>query len=241
MVAGAAGTLSNAMGQSAAAAKQQRDYEAWAAQQHANRVAANIKDEQDRQQAEAARQQGLQQLSPDNQAATQKAEQDRLTKYLQGDPNQPASTTSTPGATAPSTPTSVTDDIMARNSNVTDPYLKSDLATKLNAASAAAKARIAALAGVSSYGGSSGGLDQLTSRALQTSGQGIDLANEFRKGDLGVLATEQAVNPIQTTYQPSPFASMAGSLLQTGAQGVGQALSKAGGLSNITKAFGFTG
>lgn len=215
-VAGIAGTAANAFGAMSAANKQKEAYDQWAAQQHANRVAAAAKDEQDRQQADAARQQGLQQVGADAQKAQQATEQARLTQFLQGTGSQ-----TTDPSTGTSAPISVTDASLSGQGASTDPTFKADLASKLNAAAAGAKQRIGALAAVSSYGGSQGGLDQFTSQALAKSGQGIDMANAFRKGDLGVLATQQAVNPEQITYQPSPLASISGDLLKFGANKLG--------------------
>ena len=90
-VAGLAGSAVSSMEQSAAADTQQKAYDEWAAQQHANRVAAQQKDEQDRQQAETARAQGVQDVGADSQKSAQSAEEARLSAYLQGDQNQAAS------------------------------------------------------------------------------------------------------------------------------------------------------
>ena len=150
-VAGLAGSAVNAIGQSNAADEQKKAYDEWAAQQHANRVAAAAKDEQDRKQADTARTQGLEDVSATSQKTAQQAEQDRLNSYLQG--QQPAST-STPSPTV-----STSDTALGGAAGSTDKVFSDDLSSKLNQASIDSKKRIAALATVGSYGGSSGGLD----------------------------------------------------------------------------------
>ena len=216
-VAGLAGTAVSAVQQSNAAEEQKKAYDDWAAQQHANRVAAAQKDEQDRQQADAARTQGLQDVSADTQKTDQAAEADRLTQYLQG--NAPASTTT------PSPAVSVSDQLSGATG---DKIFQDDLSSKLDQASADSKKRIAALATVGSYGGSFGGLDNTVSQAFTKSGQGIDEANDFRKGDMAVYGTQQAVNPLQYTFTPGPLPDISKQLVSFGSQGMGKLL--AGGV-----------
>lgn len=224
-VAGAAGSLISSAGAAAAANKQKQAYEQWAQEQHANRVAAQAKDEQDRQMAEAARQQGLQDVGADKQKSVQASEEERLKQYLSGSSSQPADQAA--GATPA---TSVTDRYLASSN---DPQFKADLASRIDKANAEAKQRTDALAAVSSYGGSSQGLDRYTADAFQRSGQGIDLANEFRRGDLGAYRTAQAVDPLQYTYTPGPGAEISSQLLQYGAKGIGTQLAPGGSLAKL--------
>jgi len=219
-VAGLAGTAANAIGQSQAADEQKKAYDDWAAQQHANRVAAAAKDEQDRQIASTAQQQGLQDVSAASQTADQSAEQARLSSYLQG--QQPASTETNPS------PTTAVSDAKLSGQQGGDQVFQDDLASKLDQAKADSAKRINALAAVSSYGNSFGGLDNTVSKAFSTAGQGIDMANDFRKGDLAVYGTQQAVDPLQYTYTPSPLASLSSQALSFGTQGLGKML--AGGV-----------
>jgi hypothetical protein len=216
-VGGLAATAANYAGESAAASTQEDAYNQWANQQRQNRLKAQQQDEANRQKADAARLQGLQDVSPAAQSATQADEQARLTSYLQG--QGPAS-----NSTENPTPVSIADTRLSGQDSGGDTF-QSDLMSKLDAASKDSKARIAALATVGSYGGSSGGLDVHNARAFQNAGQGIDLANEFRKGDLSTLGVEQAVNPPQYTYR-SPFASLGPTLLSVGSQGLGQTLAQ---------------
>ena len=62
------------------------------------------------------------------------------------------------------------------------------------------------------------------SRAFQRSGQGIDLANEKRRGDLSVYGIQQAVDPLQYTYTKSPIADLSSEALKFGTQGLGKML-----------------
>ena len=218
-VAGLAGSAVSSIQQSNAADQQNKAYNDWAAQQHANRVAAAQKDEQDRQIASTAQQQGLQDVSAKSQSADQTAEQSRLSSYLQG--NQPASTET-------NAPTAASDASLGGAVGSDDKVFANDLSTKLDKASADSKQRINALATVGSYGGSFGGLDNSVSQAFSKAGGGIDMANDFRKGDMAVYGTQQAVNPLQYTYDPGPLPALSSAALQYGTQGLGKML--AGGV-----------
>ena len=219
-VAGLAGSAVSSIQQSNAADEQKKAYDDWAAQQHANRVAAAAKDEQDRQIASQAQQKGLQDVSADSQKTAQQQEQDRLNSYLQG--QSPSSTESNPS------PTTAVSDARLSGQQGGDAIFQNDLSSKLDQASADSKKRIAALATVGSYGGSFGGLDNTVSKAFSNAGQGIDMANDFRKGDMSVFGTEQAVNPLQYTYNPGPLPALSSAALQYGTQGIGKML--AGGV-----------
>jgi len=216
-VAGIAGKAVDYFGQQSAAEEQKKAYEEWAAQQAANRRKAAALDEQNRQQADVARAQGLQDVSAESQKTAQQAEQDRLTSYLQGSQDSAASNQS--GVT----PTAISDTRLSGQQGG-DATFQSDLTSKLGQASADAKKRVAALAAVGSYGGSFGGLDNTVSQAFQRSGQGIDIANDFRRGNMAVYGTEQAVNPLTYTYTKSPIADLSTEALKFGGQGLGKML-----------------
>ena len=165
-VAGIAGAGADYIGQSQAADEQKRAYDEWAQQQSENRRKAAAKDEQDRQQADVARAQGLQDVSAGSQKTAQSAEQDRLTSYLQG--QGAASTEASPSPT-----TAVSDARLSgqQGGGAGDPF-QTDLTAKLGQASIDSKKRIAALAAVGSYGGSFGGLDNTVSQAFSKIGRG---------------------------------------------------------------------
>jgi hypothetical protein len=216
-VAGLAGSAVEYMGQQDALAQQKKSYDDWAAEQSANRRKAAAKDEADRQQADVARQQGLQDVSAESQKTAQGDEQARLDAYLQGQGEA-----SNPTGEAP---TAISDTRLSgqQGGDASDPF-NADLSAKLDQASADSKKRVAALATVGSYGGSYGGLDNTVSQAFQKSGQGIDLANDFRRGDMSVYGTQTAINPLTYTYTKSPIADISKLALQQGSQGLGKML-----------------
>ncbi len=219
-VAGLAGTAADYIGQSDAASKQEQAYNEWAANQQRNRAAAAAKDEADRKMADTARAQGLQDVSAANQKTEQQQEQDRLTAYLQGDPNSAASNETGKA------PTSVSDAMLSGQQGG-DAAFQDDLAAKLSSTAADTKRRIAALATVGSYGGSYGGLDTSNAEAFQRAGEGIDLANDYRKGDMGVYGVQQAVDPLQYSYTKSPLSGLSSLALSVGGQGLGKMLAGA--------------
>jgi hypothetical protein len=222
---GLAGTAANAVGQQGAAKKQQREYDAWAAQQKQARNAENARQEQLRGRAETSRQEGVEAISADEQARTQAAEEARLTSAL----NEEGQTnTADPGA-----PASVADDVLT-GSGGGGQVFQSDLARKISDATASAKQRIGALARVSSYGDSFGGLGTVNPINQGRAGAGIDAANEMRKGSISAYGAETAIDPVQITYS-NPIADIASSFLGAGMQGLGQSMAGGGGVSSIFK------
>ena len=81
---------------------------------------------------------------------------------------------------------------------------------------------MAALARVSSYGESFGGLGTTNKEALATSGRGIDAANEMRRGSLSAWGAEKAIDPVQVSYS-NPLGEAFATALQVGTQGLGNA------------------
>lgn len=223
MVAGVAGQAANYFGAQSAQNAQKKEYEAWAANQSRIRAAENVRQDTLRKDASAAQAQGLDQISAENQKKAQADEEARLSSYLQGQDQQ-----NTPD---PAAPVSIADKTLSGQSTMGDPQFQSDIAKKINDATASSKQRIAALARVQSYGGSQGGLDRTVADAFQQAGSGIDQANDARRGSLGAYGTERAVDPIQINYTPSPLANMASSLFSAGAQGLGGAFAGTAGVT----------
>lgn len=213
-IAGVAGQAANYFGQQSAQNKQEDAYNEWAAQQSKNRMLENARQEDMRKTSQAAQQQGLQDVSADAQKRAQAEEEARLGDYLQGKDQQ-----ATPD---PSAPISIADRTLSGQNRADEGgQFQTELAKQINNANAASKQRIQALARVSSYGGSSGGLDTMTQEALRRSGSAIDVTNDLRRGSLGAYGVEQAVNPKQISYTPSPIAGIASSLFSMGTQGLG--------------------
>jgi hypothetical protein len=213
-VAGLAGSGMSALSSMNAQKKQKQEIEAWQRKQAMNREAQQVRQEQLRGQAEAARQQGVQAVGAENQKKVQAEEEARLTKYLQG---QGEAAQATPEAGA--APVSGAD--LLKTAGVTgDKEITNDLAYKLNQATKGAQQRLQALAGVSSYGGSSGGLGTVNPLAQQASGQGIDLANNMRKGELAVYDLQQGINPVQIQANANPLSDLFSFMTQVGSAGM---------------------
>jgi hypothetical protein len=204
------------MGQQSAQKSQEAEYQQWAAMQSRNRALENQRQEAMREQATGSAQQAISELEAENAKKNIGDEQTRLAQYLEG---KDASGGDLPSTT--SAPISQADRALSGQNQSDDPLFKSTLAQKLSDATKDSKNRIAALAKVQSYGGSSGGFQQNAKAALGEAGRGIDLVNNARRGSLGAYQTEQAVNPRQMSYTPSPFASLASTALSIGAQGLG--------------------
>jgi hypothetical protein len=228
---GAAGTAANSIGQAKAMKKQESEYNSWAAYQNKIRGQENIRQEDLRKQAETARQQGVQDISAENQQKEQTDEQARLAKLMSGEGDlQPAPN--------PTVPLSAADPKLSGSSGGGEVF-QSDLARKLSDAAASAKQRIGALATVNSYGGSWGGLGTVNPLNQQAAGSGIDAPNEMRRGSLAAYGTERSVDPKQISYS-NPIADIASGFLGVGLQGVGGALAGGGGLGGGSLSLGKT-
>lgn len=208
---GAAGTAANSIGQASAQKKQESEYNRWAQNQKKIRTQETARQEELRGKAEVAREQGVADISAENQTALQQAEAARLAAEMTGGGQQPAAN--------PMAPASVADERLTGSSGGGEVF-QTDLAKKLSDAAASAKQRIGALATVNSYGGSFGGLGTVNPINQQQAGSGIDLANEMRRGSLGAYGAERNVDPKQITYS-NPVADVASQFLGVGLQGAG--------------------
>jgi hypothetical protein len=215
-VAGVAGQAAEAAGQASAQSKQKSAYDTWVAQQDQARNLETQRQDTLRQRAEAAQQAGLTTLSSDQQMQRQSDEEARLTNYLT---NQP------PPAATVGAPTSVADRALTGQGG--SPALMSDLAGRINDATNQAKQRIAALARVSSFGGSSGGLSTTADLSLQNVGRGIDAANNARQGSLGAYNLEHTIEPIQIKHTPSATLPLTNAALMVGTSLLGGQLAGA--------------
>jgi hypothetical protein len=225
-VVGAAGSAANAAGMRKAQKQQANEVSSWQRQQTKFRQDEQGRQEELRQGAEQAQQQGLEQISGEAQAKRQAEEEARLASYLQGDQQQ--ATQETGGA-----PVSVADKSLSGQSGGGEEF-KTDLAKKINDASKGAKERLGALARVSSYGDSFGGLGTTNPLLQQAAGGAIDRQNEFRRGSLGAYNVERAIEPVQVSYTPSPMADIFSSALSFGGQALGNSFGGGtGGLGSL--------
>ena len=214
-VVGLGGTAASAIGQMSAAKKQENAVNAWQAKQTNFRQQEQGRQEDMRRQADAARVQGLDKLSREQQDAARKTEEERLTDYLQGGAEGEQAGEAAPLSVA---------DAQLSGQNLGDENFKTDMAKKINEATTDARGRIARLARVSAYGDSSMGLGRQNQNALLGAGRGIDMANNARQGSLAAFGTEKAIRPVEMTYS-DPFADAFSTALQVGSAGLGKAYS----------------
>jgi hypothetical protein len=187
----------------------------WVAEQQAFRKQFLDQDAAFRNQANTAREQTLQQISPAQVKQSQQTEQQRLDTQFTGGGGQPA------GYGPPTGDTKTT----------SDPATKSDLAKQVNDATAAARSRISALATAQSYGGSQFGFGTQVPLALQSGAQQIGLASAERGNIAQTYGVEQQIQPLH--YIMGPNAGLAGSVANSLASVAGKGLGYAGAQSTL--------
>lgn len=166
----------NYMGQQQTVAAQNQSNQDWEATQRAAAAKAAAADEVQRQKATASLNTAETALSPQNQTAVQQgAATDLNNQMLAGSP-------------------------AASDSNITllggmpaDTSVSSDMASRVTNAAREAQGRIAALAGITSYGGGYEGMGSSASSALANSAEGINLASDLRAGDTKTLGITQQI------------------------------------------------
>jgi hypothetical protein len=184
------------------ASKQQAANDAWVSYQRRESNAENMRQENLRQKAEAAREGSLSELTPEKQTAAQENEQSRLEKVLT--PEDLANLAA--GKTE-----SVNDKLLSGQQHMAAD-VKGNIANSLAKAAQEARSRISALAAVQSYGGSQYGLTNRANSIFNASGQDIRLAGDERQGSLAAYGVAKAVQPLQYQMTPSPFGGGANAL-----------------------------
>jgi hypothetical protein len=202
------------MGQQETAKAQNQANQDWEATQEAAAQAAAQKDAVNQQKAQAALNVAQGKLSPADQTQTQQTAATGLnTQMLAGSPAAPDSNIK----------------ILGQPQAGADTSVSSDMATRVTNAAREAQGRIAALAGLTSYGGGYGDMGSAASTALANSAEGINLASDFRKGDTATLGITQQIQPIQYAQGSNIAGSLAGSLAGIAGKGMGAALAKTAG------------
>jgi hypothetical protein len=182
-------------GQQQTVAAQNQSNQDWEAQQTAAAAAAAAKDAVNQQKAQASLNVAQDKLSPANQTATQQTAATSLNaQMLAGSPAAPNSNITLLGGTP------------------ADTSISSDMASRVTSAAREAQGRIAALAGMTSYGGGYGDMGSAASTALANSAEGINLASDFRKGDTATLGITQNIQPVQYKQGSDLAGSIAGQL-----------------------------
>jgi hypothetical protein len=197
------------MGQQATVSAQNQANQDWEATQTAAAQAAAQKDAINQQKAQAALNVAQDKLSPANQTQTQQTAATGLnTQMLTGSPAAPDSNIK----------------ILGQPQAGADTSVSSDMATRVTNAAREAQGRIAALAGLTSYGGGYGDMGSSANMALANSAEGINLASDFRKGDTATLGVTQQIQPIQYAQGSNIAGSLAGSLAGIAGKGLGASL-----------------
>jgi hypothetical protein len=167
-------------GQQETVAAQNESNEEWAATQRAAAAKAAAADEVQRQKATASLNTAETALSPQNQTAVQQgAATDLNTQMLAGSPAASNSNIQLLGGTP------------------ADTSVSSDMASRVTNAAREAQGRIAALAGITSYGGGYGDMGSSAASALSDSAEGINLANDLRGGTTKTLGITQQIDPVK--------------------------------------------
>jgi hypothetical protein len=217
LIAGAASLGSAAYSANEASqvqSEQQNANDQWVAEQQAFRKNFLDQDAALRNQANTARENTLQQISPATVKANQQTEQQRLDTQFTGGGGQPASYSPVTASGA------------AISGGAADTTTKSDLAKQVNDATAAARSRISALATAQSYGGSQFGFGTSVPLALQAGGQQIGLASAERGNIAQTYGVEQQIQPLH--YIMGPNSGVAGSVASSLASVAGKGLGYAG-------------
>jgi hypothetical protein len=167
--------------------KQNAANDAWLAYQRRQANAENLRQESLRRNAEAAREGSLSELTPEKQINAQQNEQARLEKAL---------TPQDIAEMASGNQQTLNDKLLSGQAGGAA-YVTGNIKDQLATAAQQARARIAALAAVQSYGGSQFGLTNRANTIFNASGQTIRLAGDERQGSLAAYAVEKAVEPLK--------------------------------------------
>ena len=122
-----------------------------------------------------------------------------------------------------------------------DQRTRETIASELADATERSRERIAALANLSAYGGSEGGLQRYIGTTLTNTANEVARTQNLRQGGLNALQTELAVQPRQFVYEPSPLGAIlsgVGNIMAfSGSEGLGDLFSGWFG----TEPYGVTG
>ena len=189
----------------------------WVAYQEQIHKQQALEQDQQRNQANAAREQTLQNFTPQNQTQMQQAESQRLNNLY----------TNPSGAAGNQSPSSAVaqNDLLSGESSGNKTFMQ-NLSNQVNQATSQARGRIAALATANSYGGSFGGLGTTDPILFQQGQNAINLANAKRQSDLQTYGVQQQVQPIQ--YTLGPGYQMEGTMAQSLSKIAGSGLGAAG-------------
>src|SRR5262245_30555030 len=213
VAASAATAYMNYSAQQEMMSNQARANAEWVSYQRQKSREESLRQEQARQQAENARQGTLSEVTAEKQKEAQTTEEQRLQKDI------------TPQDVA--VPELLQDQLMQGQGK--SPLIASDLSERINQATKDARARIANLASISSYGGSQFGLQNRAQDLFNQSGQNIRLQGSIRQGSLGAYGVEKGVEPIRYAMGGGGGGNIAGALAGMAGKAGAQAFGGGGG------------
>ena len=203
-------------GQQETVSAQNQANDQWVAQQKAAAAQAAAADAVQRQKATASLDTAETALSPTNQTQVQQgAATDLNSQMLAGSPAASNSNVSLLGGTP------------------ADTSVSQDMASRVTNAAREAQGRIAALAGITSYGGGYQGMGSSATSALADSAEGINLANDLRSGDTKTLGITQQIQPVQYAQG----SNVAGTIASQLGNIAGSAFSKSAAGQSLKSAF----
>lgn len=190
---------------------QQQANQEWVAYQRQKSQQEWQRQEEARQRAEAARQGTLEKVTPEAQKEAQTKEQQRLTQDI------------TPQDMVDQHPELIGDKLLSGQKGGAQ-SIQTNIGDQITQASRDARARIAALATLQSYGGSQFGLQNRAQDLFNQSGQDIRLQGDIRQGSLGAYGVEKNVEPIRYQASPSMAGGIAGALSGIAGKGIGASM-----------------
>lgn len=194
----AASTIGTGIAQNRVAGMNRRAQEENVRYRESMRRAELARQEEQRRQANEAWAQALERSSEPAQTEQLQTEQQRLSDLFNTRPDPVDDQGQIIG------------DVLLSGQDSDDERTRQAFATSLAEEAGRARDRIEAMATLSAYGPSSGGLDRFVSQNLAESGRDIFRTQSFRRGGLNALNTELAVEPIQYDYRSTGLGEILG-------------------------------
>ena len=200
----AAASVASSSVQANAVKKQEQANNQWMMMQQQQRRLEESRQEQLRQQAEAARGATVQDMTASNQETERGKEQERLETALGGD--DPAAD---PNAAREQASANAA---LLSGKDLGGREFAADMGSRISKATSDARSRLRALAQVQSFGGTMGGLQTRNALELNQGEQGINLANNLRQGSLSAFQAMQAIEPPMMKPVSNPWGGIASAL-----------------------------
>lgn len=187
--------------------KQHEANQAWIAYQRRKGQEEWARQEEARRRADISREDTLNKLKPEEQKKAQGEEQQRLQQDI------------TPQDLLDEHPQLLQDKLLSGQKGAS-PIIQQDIADKITQASRDARARIANLATIQSYGGSQFGLQNRAQDLFNASSADINLQGNIRRGSLAAYNVEKAVEPERFTAN-NALGGLGGALAGIAGKGFG--------------------